>query len=149
MAPGANALAGVLKWPKEVDDIIVVQSSGDLRGAVTRNLVEQLEAYGGRNIVEIFGDAAEEENKREEEADQGGDDEGCSFVMVGRYGLGYGLGCQVSTRGEEAQLQVLLFESSWAGGRVLDGTIRKGCRATVDTFFLPDREAAHNRDDAT
>jgi hypothetical protein len=137
MVPGANALAGVLKWPKETDDILVVQSSGDMRGAVTRPLIEQLEAYGGRRISEIFGDGDAEEN----------DDESCAFVLVGRYGLGYGLGHQVSTRGE-ARLQVLCSEDSWAGGRLLEGYFRKDCFATVDTFTLMDREDADNKEES-
>eukprot|EP00946_MAST-07B_sp_MAST-7B-sp1_P004214 g4214.t1 len=90
MVPGANALAGWLKWPNEPDDLIVVQSSGDLRGHITTALVEQLEAYGGRRISKIF----ETHNAETNHVDEEDADEGFAFVLVGRHGLGYGMGHQ-------------------------------------------------------
>lgn len=133
MVPGANALAGWLKWPNEPDDLIVVQSSGDLRGHITTALVEQLEAYGGRRISKIF----ETHNAETNHVDEEDADEGFAFVLVGRHGLGYGMGHQVINRGREAVLQILLSEDSWASGRLLEGLLRNDCYATIDTFSLP------------
>ena len=141
MVPGANALAGWLKWPKESEDLIVVQSSGDLRGHITKPLVEQLEAYGGRRISKIFethnADNAETNHASEEDAD-----EGFAFVLVGRHGLGYGMGHQVINRGREAVLQILVSEDSWASGRLLEGLLRNDCYATIDTFSLPNQASS-------
>ena len=140
MVPGANVLAGKLKWPSEPDNILVIQSSGDMRGHVTAPLVEQLQAYGGRKIVEIFGEFHTMEDGLDNDGgEDNADEESFAFVLVGRHGLGYGLGHQVATRGE-TRLQILVYDDSWADDRVLEGFFRRDCFATVDMLSLPTGE---------
>lgn len=126
MVAGADALAGALKWPSSHNDIFVIQSSGDLRGHVTPALVEQLELYGGHSISKIFSN---EEGDNHEIGR-------AAFILIGRYRLGYGLGHQASCHDNDVQIQLVTFEDSWAGGRYLEGHLRKDCYATVDALLL-------------